>query len=52
MSAYDEYPLLSRGKLAKTLNGPGALPDAEVRALAALLAKWTDSRTPTLENRG
>ena len=33
------YPLLGRRKLAKTLNGPGALPDAEVRALAALLAE-------------
>ncbi len=33
------YPLLGRRKLAKTLNGPGALPDAGVRALAALLAE-------------
>ena len=33
------YPLLSRRKLAKTLNGLGALPDAEVRALAALIAE-------------
>jgi hypothetical protein len=33
------YPLLGRRKLAKTLNAPGALSDAEVCALAARLAE-------------
>lgn len=33
------YPLVGRRKLAKILNAPGALPDFEVRALAALLGE-------------
>ena len=33
------YPLLRRRKLAKTLNAPGTLPDAEARAVAALLVE-------------
>jgi hypothetical protein len=33
------YPLVGRRKLAKMLNAPGALPDSEVRALAALLGE-------------
>lgn len=31
------YPLVGRRKLAKMLNAPGTLPDAQVQAVAALL---------------
>jgi len=33
------YPLFRRRTLVKALNAPGALPDSEVRAIAAVLAE-------------